>query len=423
MTSEETIELMGNTRVDAARAAGAAGGFSASALIAETRAGQDSQSVANRQRKTIRKIPPELRRRRIDFSGEKNWLRRILWRAKEDSQFLRTGVQLAFLLLCLWIGVEFYLFVSWGQSAGTATFHPRPPGVDGFLPISSLMSLKYWLQTGVINDVHPSGLFIFLAILLVGLLLKKAFCSWLCPVGTLSESLWRLGQRLFKKNLAAPRWLDYPLRSLKYILLAFFVYSIGQMDAASLKAFIYSPYNKVADVKMYLFFANISSFALWTILALAALSVVVKSFWCRYLCPYGAFLGILSFFSPLKVTRQKSTCVDCDLCTRACPAGIKVHKATRVWSDECMNCLECVAVCPVKNTLDVRLSKKSKPVASWVFGALVAGVFVAVTGLAMLSGHWQNKISSQEYARRIPQVDSPLYQHFRGQVPSYDPNE
>jgi polyferredoxin len=371
----------------------------------------------------IKKIPFELRRKRTDFSMEKNWFRRTVWRLKEDSQYLRSVVQFAFLLLCAWIGVEFYLFVRWGQSAGAYSYHSRPPGVDGFLPISSLMSLKYWYETGIINDIHPSGLFIFVAILAIGLLLKKAFCSWLCPIGTLSESLWRFGQKLFKRNFSAPKWLDYPLRSLKYVLLTFFVYSIWQMDLDSLKTFIESPYNKVADVKMFLFFANISSFALWTILSLAVLSVFVRNFWCRYLCPYGAFLGVVSFFSPLKITRQKSTCIDCELCTKACPAGINVHKTTRVWSDECMSCLECVAVCPVKNTLDVRLTKKSEPIPTWVFGTLVVGVFVAVTGLAMISGHWHNNISRQEYARRIPQVDSPLYQHFRGQVPVYDRNE
>jgi polyferredoxin len=394
--------------------------FLAQAQVAEA---MNVVKIIRQESKMIKKIPPELRRKRIDFSREKNWFRRTQSRLREDSQYLRSAVQFTFLLLCLWIGVEFYLFVRWGQSSGVASFHSRPPGVDGFLPISSLMSLKYWVETGIINDIHPAGLFIFLAILAVGLLLKKAFCGWLCPVGTISESLWRLGQRLFKRNFAAPKWLDYPLRSLKYLLLTFFVYSIWQMDVSSHKVFIYSPYNKVADIKMYLFFANISSFALCTILALAILSVFVKNFWCRYLCPYGAFLGFTSFFSPLKVTRQESTCIDCELCTKACPAGINVHKATRVWSDECMNCLECVAVCPVKNTLDLRYSKSSKPVPNCVFGTLVAGVFVAVTGLAMLTGHWQNSISPDEYSRRIHQIDSPLYQHFRGQVPAYDSNE
>ena len=103
------------------------------------------------------------------------------------------------------------------MSGGSEAFVARPPGAEGFLPISALISLKYFLLTGIINAVHPSGLFILLAILAVSFLLKKAFCSWLCPIGTLSESLWMLGRKLFRRNLTLPRWLDYPLRSLKYI--------------------------------------------------------------------------------------------------------------------------------------------------------------------------------------------------------------
>jgi polyferredoxin len=373
--------------------------------------------------RSVKKIPPSLRRRRVIFSNERNWFRRTLLRLREDSQFFRSAVQMTFLLLCIWIGVEFSLFVHWGESGGATVYHSRPPGVEGFLPISSLMSVKYWLQTGVINTIHPSGFFIFVAILVVSLFLKKAFCSWLCPVGTISESLWRAGQKIFGRNITLPRWVDYPLRSLKYVLLAFFVYAIWQMDEESLRAFIYSPYNKVADIKMYLFFAHITSFALWTILILVGLSVVVKNFWCRYLCPYGAFLGIVSFLSPVKITRQESTCIDCELCTKACPSGINVHKASRVWSDECMSCLECVAVCPVKDTLDLRFARRSNPVPTWVFGTLVAGIFVAITGLAMLTGHWHNSLTQKEYAKRIQQIDSPLYQHFEGKAPQYGPND
>jgi polyferredoxin len=295
--------------------------------------------------------------------------------------------------------------------------------VEGFLPISALISLKYWIQTGIVNEVHPSGLFIFIAIVAVGLLLKKAFCSWLCPIGTLSESLWRLGENLFRRTLRVPRWLDYPFRSLKYLLLLFFVWSIWNMDVPALRAFIYSPYNKMADVKMYLFFAQIGTTALWTIIVLVLPSVVIKNFWCRYLCPYGALLGMASWLSPLKITRSPGTCIDCALCTRACPAAIRVHTAARVWSDECSGCLACVQACPVKETLEMRLTARSRAVPPWVFSALVAGVFVAVTGMAMLLGCWQNGISTAEYQRRFQQLDSPVYQHFRGEVPQYGPHD
>jgi len=352
------------------------------------------------------------------------WYKRLLWRWKEDEQFQRTMVQAAFVLLCIWIGVEFYLFMQWGMSGGAEPYVERPPGVEGFLPISALISLKHWILTGTLNAIHPASVFILLAVLGVSIALKKSFCSWLCPIGTLSESLWMLGKKIFGRNLTLPRWLDYPLRSLKYLLLAFFVHAIIQMDVASLTNFIYSPYNKVADIKMYLFFANISTFALWTIIILMVLSVVIKNFWCRFLCPYGALLGIVGWLSPLKITRNKATCIDCALCTHACPSGIKVHKVQRVWSDECMNCMLCVSACPVKNTLDVRLSaKSSKPVPTWVYGALVAGVFVAITGLAILTDNWQNSISREEYLRRFQQLDNPIYQHFRGEVPQYGPND
>ena len=371
----------------------------------------------------IKKIPTDSRRRRVNFHTELNGYHRILWRLREDSQFLRSTIQFSFILLCVWIGLEFSLFMKWGQSAGMESFHQRPPGAEGFLPISALMSMKYWIQTGIVNEIHPSGLFIFVAIVALGIFMKKAFCSWLCPIGTFSESLWMMGRKFFGKNLRLPKWLDYPLRSVKYILLLFFIYSISQMDVAALKEFIYSPYNKVADIKMYLFFANISSFALWTLIILTALSVVVKNFWCRYLCPYGALLGFLSVMSPMKVTRKVSTCVDCELCTKACPSSINVHTAVRVRHDECTSCYACIEVCPVKNTLLMRAGSNGKSIPSWVFGVLISGVFIAITGMAMITGHWQNGITKQEYVKRFQNIESSLYQHHRGKVPHYDPQD
>jgi Pyruvate/2-oxoacid:ferredoxin oxidoreductase delta subunit len=380
------------------------------------------QTVPERPAPKVKKIPVELRKPKLAPPHGARWHHRILWRLKHDSQFLRSSVQLAFVLLCLWIGIEFYLFMRWGMSGGQAAYNTRPPGAEGFLPISALMSLKYWFDTGIVNQVHPSGLFILVAIIAMSVGLKKAFCSWLCPIGTLSESLWMLGQKVFGRSFSVTKWIDIPLRSLKYLLLLFFAFAIWRMDVPTMRAFIESPYNKMADVKMYMFFANITSTALWTILILIGLSIVVKNFWCRYLCPYGALLGFLSVLSPLKITRQKSTCIDCDLCTKECPSGIKVHSANRVWSDECTACLKCVQVCPVKNTLEMRSSKGAGPIPSLVFAGLVVGVFVAITGLAMLTNSWQNNISRQEYLQRFEQLDTPEYSHPFSGLGSYGPN-
>ncbi|MFA6455505.1 MAG: 4Fe-4S binding protein [Bacteroidota bacterium] len=373
--------------------------------------------------RTIKKIPAGLRRKKYKPGTDGVWYRKLLDRLKYDSQFFRSSVQLTFVLLCFWIGVEFYLFMQWGTSGGMEPYYERPPGAEGFLPISALMGTLHWLYSGTLNTIHPAGSIILLAIIAVSIVMKKAFCSWLCPIGTLSESLWMLGQKLFKRNFTVWRWLDYPLRSLKYLLLFFFVYSIAAMSVPDLETFIYSPYNKVADIKMYLFFAEITPFALGTIIALMLLSVVIKNFWCRFLCPYGALLGIAGLLSPFRITRIKESCIDCELCTKVCPSNINVHQVNQVWSDECTSCMRCVEECPVKETLVLRTKKNSATVAPYVFGILVAGVFVAVTGLGILTGYWQNSVSQEEYSRRFQRLDTPLYNHARGSVPQYGPND
>ena len=88
-----------------------------------------------------------------------------------------------------------------------------------------------------------------------------------------------------------------------------------------------------------------------------------------------------------------------------------------------MNCLACVEACLVKETLDIRSSFTKTHIPNWVFGTLVVGIFVAITGLAMLTGHCQNGMTKEEYLKRFPQVESPMYQHNRREVPQYGPND
>ena len=373
--------------------------------------------------RNIKKIQRDQRRRKYKPNLAFPWYRRLLEQLKNDSQFFRSTVQAAFALLCVWIGIEFYLFMQWGMSAGVEPYFERPPGVEGFLPISALMGVLHWIGSGSLNTIHPAGTIILIGFIAVSVIMKKAFCSWMCPVGTISESLWMLGQKLFKRNIVVWKWLDYPLRALKYLLLFFFVYSIASMSVQELEIFINSPYNKVADIKMYLFFAEISQFALWTIIILMLFSVVIKNFWCRYLCPYGALLGLTGLLSPLRITRTKETCIDCELCTKVCPSNIKVHAIGQVWSDECTSCLRCVEECPVKDTLLLRINKSAPAVSNWVMGSLVVGVFLAITGLGMLTGHWKNSVQKEEYLYRFQRLDSPLYNHARGAVPEYGPHD
>jgi len=368
-----------------------------------------------------KRLAPELRKPKPAYRSEKRWWRRVTLRLRDDPRAIRLAVQLGFVALCVWIGIEFHRFFAWGTSQGALPYARRPPGVEGFLPISALIGAKHFFATGTVDHVHPAALFILTAVVLLSLAVKKAFCSFLCPVGTLSEYLWRFGRFVYRRNITLPRWLDYPLRALKYALLLFFVWSIAKMDLPTLNAFIGSPYNKVADVKMYLFFAEMSGLALKVVVVLLVLSLFIKNAWCRFLCPYGALLGVVGLLSPAKITRNQSRCIDCQLCTRACPSDIRVHSAGRVWSDECTSCLDCVAVCPVKDTLEVRV--RSRAISARSAAAIVVAIFLGVTGVAMATGHWTNAISPAEYLYRFPRLNQPVYQHARGHVAAYGPND
>jgi polyferredoxin len=319
---------------------------------------------------------------------------------EKPIQKYRFYIQTAFALLCIWIGIEFYLFVQFLETDGAAAFYSRPPGVDGFLPISSFMSFYLFLSTGLIHSAHPAGMFIFLAIVIMSLVIGKSFCSWLCPVGFLSELIGDFGQKITKRKLKLPKFLDYPLRSLKYLMLGFLFYSVlFIMTDLAVKAFLDSPYNVVSDVKMYYFFANISQTALIIIAALFVLSIFIRNFWCRYLCPYGALLGMLNFLTPNKIHRDPVSCIDCGLCAKACPSNIKVDKVITVWSDECTSCLSCVDSCPVADTLDLTTilpHKKTKINKKYVAAAVVL-LFSSVTGVGMLTGNWDNQVSKAEY--------------------------
>ena len=70
----------------------------------------------------------------------------------------RWVVQWSFLGWCIFLGVQFALFVRHFETFGQSGYYLRPPGVEGFLPIGALVSLKAWLTSGHFDRVHPAAL-------------------------------------------------------------------------------------------------------------------------------------------------------------------------------------------------------------------------------------------------------------------------
>jgi polyferredoxin len=155
--------------------------------------------------------------------------KKLIRRTDADrSQVYRRSFQGAFLVLNLWLGGKFYFWVRQFEVGVIDTNLHRPPGVEGWLPIAGMMNLKYWVLSGKVPQVHPAALFLLVTFLATSFLFRKAFCSWLCPIGTISEYLWRAGKKLFRWNFQLPCWLDLPLRGLKYFCWDF---SYGQFPA------------------------------------------------------------------------------------------------------------------------------------------------------------------------------------------------
>jgi polyferredoxin len=323
------------------------------------------------------------------------------------SQPLRLTVQILFAALNLWIGVQFYLWVRWAEGEGQAFEVSRPAGVEGWLPIEGLMQLKYFLATGKVPHVHAAGFFLFTSFLLISFVFRKAFCSWMCPVGTASEYLSKLGRSVLGRNLQLPRWADIPLRSLKYLVLSFFAYAVIGMSAASIAEFLDSPYALIVDVRMLNFFRYIGGTAAWVVLGLVIASIFVQNFWCRYLCPYGGFLGMVSLLSPVRIIRNASTCIDCAKCAKACPSALPVDKLVQIRSAECTGCLECVAVCPAKDTLTMSLPvglRKRRAIPAWSLAAGIAFLFLAIVDYAKITDHWNTDLPKQVYLELVPRA-------------------
>lgn len=246
-----------------------------------------------------------------------------------------------------------------------------------------------------IADMWPY-LLEFLAIIPVTILAGRFFCGWMCAFGALTDWIYKIFSRWTKNKVRLTRKADRILKGLKYVVLVvllllgwlagtFSVSAMSPWDAFGM-LFTLSPVPALGYV--------LQSLLPGFILLLTALtaSAFIERFFCRYMCPMGAFFAMTTVAGMVYIDKPRDNCGKCQICTRSCAMGIPLHQMDQVKSGECISCMKCVEACPRSN-IHVRIGSRAvHPVAiAALVIAIFTGLFMVETVLANSSGSSDTK--------------------------------
>jgi len=200
----------------------------------------------------------------------------------------------------------------------------------------------YYSEGNLPCSLGISNFYILGAILVCAILLKRAFCSFACPIGAISEWIQRASKMAGIKPLSIAPAADKLLSTLKYLLLALVLYITWTAGELLFRGF---------DPCYALISRHGEDITIWSYIILGALvlaSIFIHLPFCRWFCPLAAVLNPFSFISPSKIKRNHDTCTSCRKCAKACPMAIPVDKVDIVNHARCTLCLECIETCPEK---------------------------------------------------------------------------
>ncbi|HIF87508.1 MAG TPA: 4Fe-4S binding protein [Gammaproteobacteria bacterium] len=199
--------------------------------------------------------------------------------------------------------------------------------IDGtFLSVSHITNAIKLGPSLFLNDLPLLLIVVFT--LVTTLFWGRVFCSSLCPFGALQDFLTRFVPHKLQKQL--PQALHDKAIYIKYgILLLLIVMALAYSELSVFQYF--EPFGTI--------FYQSQSILLWGILlAFLAASSVVSRFYCRYACPLGAALGVVSLISPWRIARVQQ-CQVCSVCEHACPTG--AIRGPDIDFKECVRCDVC----------------------------------------------------------------------------------
>ncbi len=263
---------------------------------------------------------------------------------------IRHWMQLIILVFTFLIGLRHMLP---GESSKGGAF-------DAFCPFGAIETLWAYLTTGhTLKTTNLLNFTALLAVLGVSLVVGRAFCGWMCPLGTLQDMFTDWARKLSgeknrprgKKSLArfpiqVPEQTDRWLRYMKYMVLAAIL-------VASTMA-IYPPLRDICPARaIFAFHWNTPLLGLVLILFVLT-SMVIQRFSCKYLCPMGAVLAIFNKVSPIHISANPEGCSNCGRCEAECPVDIPAIPEN-MRSAECVRCLECLETCAQPDAIELRI--------------------------------------------------------------------
>ena len=228
------------------------------------------------------------------------------------------------------------------------------PGAIGSCPLGAL-------QNAISNMPHKAPFYIAGFIMLVGLLLGRAVCGFLCPFGLIQELLHKIPTPKIKKSR-----VTRALSKLKYAVLAVFVILLPLWYAFAkglpVPAFckyicpagtLEGGFPLVALREEYRGVIGLL-FGWKTLLCIAILVLCIFLYraFCRFLCPLGAIYSLFAKIALIAVRVDKTVCTGCGLCVKQCKMDVK-----EVGDGECIHCGQCISCCP-QNCIYIGLEKR-----------------------------------------------------------------